>query len=127
MSAQPTYQKSVEEELELTSRGGVVSNESRTVGRGEGVAPKAVGTNSETNNKGFTRNLKTNNFFLPPSLKWMKSNKTAASNSLATSPVIFGRNVTRPASYLDSFFNNLLMKKFNEFLPNRSFCQIDPH
>ena len=95
MSAQPTYQKSVEEELELTSRGGglVISNESRTIGRGGGVAANAAGTNnSET--KGY-RKLKTNNFFLPPSLKWMKSNKTAASNSLATSPVIFGRDVMR--------------------------------
>ena len=92
MSAQPTYQKSVEEELELTSRGGglVISNESRTVGRGGGVAANAAGTNnSDPNSKGY-RKLKTNNFFLPPSLKWMKSNKTAASNSLATSPVIFG-------------------------------------
>ena len=97
MSAQPTYQKSVEEELELTSRGGglVISNESRTVGRGGGVAANAAGTNnSDPNSKGY-RKLKTNNFFLPPSLKWMKSNKTAASNSLATSPVIFGRDVMR--------------------------------
>ena len=82
----------------FTSRG-VTSN---IVGRGAGVAGlSAAGSRSniETtgngNNKGFPRNLKTNNFFLPPSLKWMKSNKTAASNSLATSPVIFGKDVTR--------------------------------
>ena len=82
----------------FTSRG-VTSN---IVGRGSGVAGlSAAGSrcNTETtgngNNKGFPRNLKTNNFFLPPSLKWIKSNKTAASNSLATSPVIFGKDVTR--------------------------------
>ena len=81
----------------FTSRG-VTSN---IVGRGAGVAGlSAAGSrsNAETtgngNNKGFPRNLKTNNFFLPPSLKWIKSNKTAAS-SLATSPVIFGKDVTR--------------------------------
>ena len=75
---------------------------SNIIGRGAGVAGlSAAGSrcNTETtgngNNKGFPRNLKTNNFFLPPSLKWIKSNKTAASNSLATSPVIFGKDVMR--------------------------------
>ena len=89
MSAQPAYQKSVEEELELTSRVGVASHESRSIGRGAGVA--GLSANSETGNgKGGFHKLKTNNFFLPPSFKFLKSNRTAASNSLATSPVIFG-------------------------------------
>ena len=83
---------------------------SNIVGRGEGVAGlSAAGSrsnieltgNGNGNKKGFPRNLKTNNFFLPPSLKWIKSNKTAASNSLATSPVIFGKDVTRYISGLE--------------------------
>ena len=82
MSAQASYQKSVEEELELTSRSytGPVNKSSHLTVDHQSSRPRAKGL----------RGLKTNNFFLPSSVKWTRSNKTAASNSLATSPVIFG-------------------------------------